>query len=241
MNRYWVNTEAPISTAPDIVEVSSPCSQTVPATVVAVSKVLTLWRPQTPFVLWSSYPRWFFVLLSFPSDIIRCLFPDIPGVSNYFAQETKGAHDGGSAVFVGSCCCQAVLRKCPSYASVKWWQPSFLEISDILHWLDNTENDVNGHKIWAGFQNFAKTTWFRRFNASAYSISTLLSVVDPGGPHRRFWNFVTFKVASHVTVIWWQKGNCGQISWLKTILPPVISWASGLLPTFTATWGQMAV
>lgn len=163
MNRYWANTEAPISTAPDIVEISSPCSQTVPATVVAVSKVLTLWRPQTLFVLWSSYPRWFFVLLSFPCDIIRCLFPDIPGVSNYFAQETKGAHDGGSAVFVGSCCCQAVHSgyaqamlqlsdgSLPSWRSVTyytgwitlgmmWMVPRYELVSKILQKLHGAEN-----------------------------------------------------------------------------------------------------
>lgn len=74
-----------------------------------------------------------------------------------------------------------------------------------------------------------KPTWFRRFNASAYGISTLLSVADPGGPHRRIWNSVTFKVPSHITVIWWWKGNCGHISWLRTMLSPVIFGASVIL------------
>lgn len=54
-----------------------------------------------------------------------------------------------------------------------------------------------------------KRTWFRRLNTFVWGISSLLWVAGPGGPQM-------------MSQLSGNTGDCGQVSYLKTVLSPPI-------------------
>lgn len=85
-----------------------------------------------------------------------------------------------------------------------------LEISDILHWVENTEKHVNGPWTGLGFQNLAKTHLVQK--TEHFSLEHQQSA--QGGRPRG--------APQMMSQLSGNTGDCGQASCLKTMLSPPI-------------------